>query len=116
YVISSDGKLVCAEIGQGDVRWRKDLKADFGGKCGSWAYAESPLIDGDVLVCTPGGETATLVALHKKTGSVLWKTALKGMPAGTKRSYDTAAYSSVIVADVDGDKQYIQFLSGGVVG
>ena len=73
-----------------------------------WAYAESPLIDGDVLVCTPGGAEATLVALNKKTGDVIWKSAV---PGG-----DEAAYASVIVATVAGVKQYVQFLQKGLVG
>lgn len=115
YALSSDGKLVCADTAKGEVRWRKDLKADFGGKTGSWAYAESPLIDGDVLVCTPGGDSATLVALNKKNGEVIWKAPVTGLKGG-KRAYATAAYSSVIVAEAAGVKQYIQFLSGGVVG
>jgi outer membrane protein assembly factor BamB len=79
-------------------------------------YAESPLIDGDVLVSTPGGETATLVALNKQTGAVLRKAPVTGRKSGGKRSYATAAYSSVIAAHVAGTRQYIQFLSGGVVG
>lgn len=115
YALASDGKLVSADATKGDILWRKDLKADFDGRCGSWAYAESPLIDGDKLICTPGGETATVVALDKKTGEPVWKSSVTGLPGG-KRSYATAAYSSMIVADVDGQKQYIQFLSGGVVG
>jgi outer membrane protein assembly factor BamB len=118
YVISSDGKLVCADT-KGKVLWGKDLKADFAGKCGGWAYAESPLVDGDVLVCTPGGDKATLAALNKKNGDAIWKTAVTGLKASAgrrPRNYNTAAYSSVIVAELDGIRQYIQFLSGGVVG
>src|SRR5262249_20164711 len=68
----------------------------------------SPLVDGDKLIATPGGKEATLVALEKKTGSVIWKAKV---PQG-----DGAQYSSVIAADVDGQRQYIQFLHGGVVG
>ena len=116
YVISSDGKLACLDTATGERRWGKDLKADFGGKCGGWAYAESPLIDGDTLVCTPGGETATLVALDKRTGAVRWKAPVTGLEGKGKRGYATAAYSSVIAAHVAGTRQYIQFLSGGVVG
>ncbi len=121
YVISSDGKLVCADAADGKVRWRKDLKADFGGKTGRWAYAESPLIDGDVLVCTPGGDSATLVALNKRTGAVIWKAAVTGLTAkpgrrGRSVNYNTAAYSSVVAATIHGVRQYVQFLSGGVVG
>lgn len=116
FVISSDGKLVCAR--QGKAVWTQDLKQEFGGRTGSWAYAESPLIDGDTLVCTPGGEDVTLLALDKKTGAVKWKSALpeKVKQAKKGRPYHTAGYSSVIAANVGGAKQYIQFLDGGVVG
>jgi len=115
YALSSDGKLICAEVAMGTLLWKKDLKADFGGKVGGWAYAESPLIDGNRLICTPGGETATLVALDKLTGAVLLKAPVTGMKSG-KRSYSTAAYSSPITTELGGIKQYVQFLSGGVVG
>src|SRR5262245_59216974 len=115
YALSSDGKLICADRADGTVRWRKDFKKDFGGKVGGWAYSESPLIDGDVLICTPGGDTATIAALNKKTGDPIWKAAVQGLKV-KKRAYSTAGYSSVIVAEVAGMKQYIQFLDGGVVG
>jgi outer membrane protein assembly factor BamB len=115
HVLSSDGKLVCAETGPGHVRWRKDLKADFGGRCGNWAYAESPLVDGEVVVCTPGGDRATLLALDRKTGAVIWRAPVKGLSVGL-RSYNTAAYASAVAADLAGVRQYVQFLSGGVVG
>jgi outer membrane protein assembly factor BamB len=115
YALSSDGKLACLRTDGGAIVWKKELKADFGGQTGRWAYAESPLIDGDVLVCTPGGNTATLVALDKKTGATIWKASVSG-PAGKKRPYSTAGYSSVIVAEAGGVKQYVQFLGGGVVG
>jgi outer membrane protein assembly factor BamB len=63
YALGSDGDLVCLTTATGAQKWKKNLRSDFGGKPGAWAYAESPLIDGDVLVCTPGGKEATLVAL-----------------------------------------------------
>jgi outer membrane protein assembly factor BamB len=78
YVESSDGDLACLESASGKVLWRKSLRRDFGGQPGTWAYAESPLIDGDVLVATPGGKEATLVALNKNTGAVIWKSAVPG--------------------------------------
>src|SRR5258707_14839472 len=59
YALSSDGDLACLETASGKVRWQKNLRADFGGSLGVWAYAESPLIDGDTLVCSPGGSEAT---------------------------------------------------------
>jgi outer membrane protein assembly factor BamB len=67
YVISPYGQLICAEADNGHERWRKGLKEDFGGKKGDpWGYSESPTIDGDRLICTPGGVKATMVALDKK--------------------------------------------------
>lgn len=115
YALSSDGKLVCAATASGEVVWKKDLKADFGGKTGSWAYAESPLIDGDTLICTPGGDKATMLALNKVTGATIWQGAVTSLD-GVKKNFGTAGYSSAIVANLHGKKQYLQFLSGGVVG
>jgi len=108
YALGSDGDLACLETATGKPRWHKNLRTDFEGRPGYWAYAESPLIDGDVLVCTPGGKEATLVALDKKTGEVIWKAAV---PGG-----DLAAYASAIVVEAGGVKQYVQFLQRGVVG
>src|SRR5262249_17975203 len=108
FALGSDGDLACLETAGGKMRWQKHLRTDFGGQPGMWAYAESPLIDGDVLVCTPGGTDATLVALNKKNGDVIWKCAV---PGG-----EQAAYASVIIVEVGGVKQYVQFLQKGVVG
>jgi outer membrane protein assembly factor BamB len=108
YALGSDGDLVCMEIASGKIRWQKSLRGDFGGKPGMWAYSESPLIDGDALICTPGGGEATMVALNKKNGEVIWKCAL---PEG-----DLAAYSSAIVLDSGGTRQYVQLLQKGLVG
>lgn len=108
YALGSDGDLACLETGTGKIRWQKNLRTDFGGKPGAWAYAESPLVDGDVLVCTPGGSSATLVALDKADGKTLWTLAV---PEG-----DEATYSSVICVELDGTRQYVQFLQNGLVG
>ena len=67
YCLGSDGDLVCLERDKGKERWRKNLKTDFDGSPGNWAYAESPLIDGDRLICTPGGTKATLVCSTRRT-------------------------------------------------
>jgi outer membrane protein assembly factor BamB len=107
YALGSDGDLVCLETARGKERWRKNFRTDFEGKPGVWAYAESPLIDGDVLVCTPGGAKATLVALNKKSGEVIWKSAVP--------EANEAAYSSAIVVEAGGVKQYVQQIGLGVV-
>lgn len=108
YALGSDGDLVCLEIKAGKERWRKNLRTDFGGTPGEWAYAESPLIDGDQLICTPGGTNATLVAVNKHTGDVIWRCAV---PGG-----DAATYASAVVVEAGGIRQYVQFLAKGLVG
>ena len=108
YALGSDGDLVSLDAKTGKVRWAKNLRTDFKGQPGKWAFAESVLIDGDALVCTPGGSEATLVALNKNTGEVIWKSAV---PGG-----DQSGYASIIAAEIGGAKQYVQFLEKGVVG
>ena len=108
YALGSDGDVACLETGTGKLRWQKNLRADFGGKPGEWAYSESPLLDGDTLVCTPGGSEATLLALDKKTGELIWKCAV---PGG-----DQAAFASAIIVEAGGVRQYVQLLQKGLVG
>ena len=108
YALGSDGDLACVEVAGGKIRWQKSLRSDFGGVPGKWAYSESPLVDGNKLVCTPGGKDATIVALDKKSGDAIWKCALE--------EADEAAYASAIVVEAGGVKQYVQFLQKGVVG
>lgn len=108
YALGSGGDLACVELAGGKVRWKKNLRKDFGGVAGTWAYAESPLVDGGKVICTPGGAEATMVALDKKTGDLIWKCAA---PGG-----DQAAYSSAIIVDAAGARQYVQLLQKGLVG
>jgi outer membrane protein assembly factor BamB len=108
FALGSDGDLVCLDIKSGQKSWGKNLKNDFGGVPGMWAYTESPLIDGDVLICSPGGASATVVALQKSTGVLVWKSPLS--------EADAASYASPVIANVDGVKQYILYLGKGIVG
>ncbi|MBN2476094.1 MAG: PQQ-binding-like beta-propeller repeat protein [Pirellulales bacterium] len=114
YALGTEGTLVCLEAATGDVRWQKSLPDDFGGKMMSgWKYSESPLIDARRLICTPGGDAAAIVALDKKTGATLWKTALPALGGQTKEG---AGYSSVVAAEIQGIRQYVQLLGRGLVG
>ena len=108
YAFGSDGDLACLERATGKVRWQKNVRADYGGQPGIWAYSESPLVDGEAVVCTPGGSNATLVALNKNTGELIWKCAI---PGG-----EQAAYTSALAIEVGGVRQYIQMLQKGLVG
>jgi len=108
YALGWAGDLVSLESASGKEHWKKNLRSDFGGKAGAWAFAESVLIDGDTLVCTPGAPSAAIVALNKTTGDVLWQSDVADS--------GEAGYGSAIVAHVGGVKQYVQFLRKGVIG
>ncbi len=108
YTLGSDGDLVCLDTKSGQKKWAKNLRSDFSGVPGMWAYSESPLIDGDVLICSPGGNASTVVALQKSTGATVWKSPIA--------EGDAASFASPIVANIEGVKQYVLFLGKGVVG
>jgi outer membrane protein assembly factor BamB len=114
YALGTEGDLVCLEVESGKPVWHVNLADDFGGKLMTiWKYSESPLVDGDRVICTPGGEDAEMVALNKFNGDVMWKCAI---PELGKLGLDGAGYSSAIVATIDGTRQYIQLTGRGVIG
>jgi outer membrane protein assembly factor BamB len=100
YGLGGYGELVCVEAASGTEVWRKNLAKDLDGELMTpWGYSESPLLDGDKLICTPGGEKGTLAALNAKTGAVLWRS------TGLKNK---APYSSVVLSEAGGVRQYVQ--------
>ncbi len=114
YAIGTAGDLVCLKAGSGELVWRKNFEKDFGGKMMSgWRFSESPLIDGDRVVCTPGGKEAAIVALNKMTGELVWKC---GLPSIGDRGKDGAGYASLVVSEACGVRHYVQILGRGAVG
>ena len=114
YAVGTEGDLVCLETATGKEVWRRSLSKDFGGRMMSdWKFSESPLVDGDRVIVTPGAREATLVALDKKTGKEVWRTATPELGPGGR---DGAAYSSVVISNGAGVKQYVQLLGRGVIG
>ena len=111
FAIGGEGALVCLKKDSGKRVWTLNLESDFSGKPGHWRYAESPLVDGNKVICTPGGIVA-VVALNKTNGQPIWRSTVA--PQGDESA--GAAYASPIVADIQGTRQYIVFLHGGVVG
>jgi outer membrane protein assembly factor BamB len=93
----------------GEEVWRKDIKAEFdGNKADSWGYSESVLIDGDRLICTPGGEENTVVGLDKETGELIWSC---GWP-----DVRGAGHSSIVISNIGGEKVYVQVTGSGAMG
>lgn len=107
YALSATGILACLNIKDGTEVWKVDVVKSLGGELQGWGYTESVLIDGDHVICTPGGQQGTMAALDKKTGAVVWQSSkLKG----------PAQYSSPIRIEVNGQPQYAQLLMNKVVG
>jgi outer membrane protein assembly factor BamB len=108
YLIRGEGQLHCLAAADGKTIWKRDFVKEFGGKIMSqWGYSESPLVDGNLVICTPGGEEGTMAALDKNSGATVWI---------SKEWTDEAGYSSPIVAEIDGIRQYIQQSAKGVAG
>jgi outer membrane protein assembly factor BamB/protein-L-isoaspartate O-methyltransferase len=107
YFVSGNAELFCFDSATGKELWQKSYDKDFEGKSGVWGCCDHPLVDGERLIITPGGNTATIAALNKITGEVIWKAAV---PDDHVRSYST-----LIVAEICGVRQYINHLSRSLV-
>ncbi len=109
YALSPHGDLVCLGVQKGEIQWSKNYEKDFQGKMmSSWRFSESPLVDGDKLICTPGADEAALVALDKVSGNVIWKAKIPQCGG--------AAYSSPVIAEVGGVRQYLNLIGPGKNG
>jgi outer membrane protein assembly factor BamB len=117
YILGQQGELVCFTTDGKEV-WRVSYVKDFGGVMPVWGFAESPLIDGEKLICTPGAADATMMAIEKQTGKPIWKCAVPEGPTGDRGFLGTsgAAYSSVIAVDFEGQRQYVQLTATTLVG
>jgi outer membrane protein assembly factor BamB len=114
YALGTEGDLVCLDASTGAERWRCNLVTDLGGQMMSrWKFSESPLVDGERLIVTPGAREAMLVALDKRTGSEVWRSAVPELgPAGR----DGAGYSSIVISEGGGVRQYVQLIGRGLIG
>jgi len=89
YVIGMGGRVACLDVESGKILWQRSLTQDFGGMLPMWSYRESPLVDGNKLICTPGGPEALVVALNKENGETIWKCRLPdaaGSPSDDRRN------------------------------
>jgi outer membrane protein assembly factor BamB len=106
YTLGGDGTLVAVQAKDGKELWRNTMSS-LGGKIPGWGYTESLLVDGKLVLCTPGGGQGTVAALDKATGKVVWQ---------SKEWTDGAHYSSVVPATINGQAQYVQRSAENVVG
>jgi outer membrane protein assembly factor BamB len=106
YTLGGDGTLVAAQVKDGKELWRRTMK-ELGGTTPQWGYTESVLVDGNQIVCTPGGPQGAIAALDKASGKTLWQ---------SKDFTDGAQYASIIPATIDNKKQYVQLTMKNFVG
>ena len=106
YALSGTGELASVARANGALKWSVSMK-DLGGKTPGWGYTESVLVDGSQVVCTPGGSKGTVAALDATTGKVIWQ---------TSELDDAAHYSSAVIANINGVKQYVQRTEKKVFG
>ena len=98
YALSGRGDLVCVSVATGKILWQNTMKS-LGGEIPKWGYAESVLVDGPHVVCTPGGAKGTVAALDKLTGKVVWQ---------STDLTEAAHYSSIVPAVINGQPQLVQ--------
>lgn len=107
FALGGMGDLLCADAKTGKKKWDKSLTRDLGGIIQNWGYTESPLVDGDQVIVTPGGPKGTIAALDVKNGAVKWQTKDYAVPA---------QYSSCIAIEHGGQRQYVQLVMNSFAG
>ena len=107
YHESPLGNVLCLQAGTGQKIWELNILDRFQSKHPTWALAESLLIDGDHVICCPGGPQTCMIALDKNTADVVWKAASTNEPAG---------YASPIIAEYKGLRIIITLTSKGMIG
>lgn len=108
FAFTATGQLVCLRCRDGKELWRKDYIKDFDGKRGVWGYCDFPLVDGEKLICAPGGSRAAVVALNKVTGETIWET---HVPKGV-----ASAHAATLAVTLKDQQQYVVFLQNGLIG
>jgi len=107
FAVGQYGQMACLDAATGKEKWRKDYQQDFAAPLPEWGFSGMPLVDGDRVILAVGGEQGNLVALNKATGAVLWR---------TKEFTDSIHYSSPIVAEIGGVRQYLQLTEISLAG
>jgi len=107
YVYSGYGELVAMNASNGDKLWSKNMLDEFNGGNIRWGVTENLLVDGDKLFCTPGGDEASMVALNKKDGSLIWK---------AKGNGDKSAYCSPAMVKLPNRSLLVTHTQNNIIG
>jgi outer membrane protein assembly factor BamB len=105
YALGGNGDLSALDVRTGKIVWSKNILREFGGSNITWGISESPLVLGNKVLVNAGGHDASIVALNKADGSVIWKS-----------QSDEAGYSSAIPVDINGITQVVFFTAQRAVG
>ena len=105
YALGGSGDLSALDARTGKIIWSKNVLKEFGGSNITWGISESPLVLGNKVLVNPGGPDASIVALNKANGSVIWKS-----------QSDRAGYSSAIPVEINGGTQVVFFTAARAVG
>ncbi|HSD46015.1 MAG TPA: PQQ-binding-like beta-propeller repeat protein [Pyrinomonadaceae bacterium] len=105
YALGGNGDLSAIEAQTGEIIWSKNVLREFGGSNIQWGISESPLVLGNKVLVNAGGRNASIVALNKADGTVIWKS-----------QSDEAGYSSAIPLQVNGGTQVVFFTAQRAVG
>lgn len=105
YALGGSGDLTALDARTGKIVWSKNVLKEFGGSNITWGISESPLVLGNKVLVNAGGPGASIVALNKADGSVIWKS-----------QSDKAGYSSAIPAEINGTTQVVFFTAQRAVG
>jgi len=107
YHLSGVGNLVCLRTDSGKEVWSVNILERFDGRNITWGLAESPLVIGNLVICTPGGKDVSMAALDRTTGKVAWKCTGAG---------DKPGYASPILVEHDGLEQIVTAMSESIIG
>lgn len=107
YLVTAFGKLHCLNEQDGKVIWTADMVNTYGGKVITWGYNETPVVDGDVIYCTPGGPKHNVIALNRHTGELVWSCPGKG---------ELSAYCTPLLFEHNGRKILATHTASHVIG
>jgi hypothetical protein len=118
--LGGSGQLICVKAADGKLVWKKHMMDDLGGEVNpigggpggrpgekkiGWGYSWSPLVDGNNVICFPGGPKGAAVALDLKTGNEVWR---------SKEFVEQASYASPILVELAGTKQVVFLHNAGL--